>query len=671
MASERGLMVGSVEPGDARLAEAFRDGDDAAFAALYARYVRPIHDHVRGLVGEAATAEDVTQAVFLQAFEQRRTLRDPAAVRGWLYRIAHNLAMNQLTRTRPMTELDIDAPIPSMEPDPEQQLLRDQSVSLVWDAAASLEPRQFAVLDLSLRKGLSSAEIADALGLDTAQVSVLLTRAREALGNAVRFLVVARRRRHCDRLAALVPAGVRRLTAEQRASVDHHVRRCPACQRMAAVLTGPGQLFAAAPLLAVPATIEIWRAQPASAMTAASPVPHHLAGRIARAVRRPVAAATTAAVAVAVVVTAAVVVTHRPPHATALVPPAPNGSRPAAVASAGNFANLLNHPFTQVAGLPPGEYGAVACPAPGTCYVAGGNGAGQSLFNSSSDAGKTWATRPLTGLALVTAMACPTVTVCVAAGPVSGGGSALSRSADGGASWQRASTPTLGPISRIGCPDATNCLGVGGDYRSGIGQAIASSDGGRSWRSARAPGFLAAVDCLDAAHCWGAGTSVWFTADLGQTWRDLLTGRDPLCASRPTGSVGCLAFTYLGVDFTSVATGTVVGGNQCGGVGRTQCPSRVYRTTDAGASWVSWPSAYTDRFPYLVQLSCDGDACLAAGQTTTDSVLLSTQDGRTWYERQKLPAAQVLALACDPAHAFCVITAAAGDISHIYQAAAG
>src|SRR6185312_2226106 len=94
-----------------------------------------------------------------------------------------------------------DAPFASAELGPAELADQAAAIDLVWDAAASLEPRQFAVLDLSLRKGLSSSEIADVLGVDAAAASLALHRAREALGNAVRYLVVARRRRHCDRLA--------------------------------------------------------------------------------------------------------------------------------------------------------------------------------------------------------------------------------------------------------------------------------------------------------------------------------------------------------------------------------------------------------------------------------------------------------------------------------------
>jgi len=178
-----------------------------------------------------------------------------------------------VSRTVPTEQLPEDAPLVAAGPGPEQSAERAEAVQLVWDAAASLEPRQFSVLDLALRKGLSSAEIGTVLGLDAAQSSLALHRARESLGHAVRYLVIARRRRHCQRLAELVPAGVRSLSAEQR--VDHHLRRCPTCQRTALVLTAPGELFAAIPLAALPWGLLQWRGAPAQALASStSPLPH-------------------------------------------------------------------------------------------------------------------------------------------------------------------------------------------------------------------------------------------------------------------------------------------------------------------------------------------------------------------------------------------------------------
>ncbi|MDP9239844.1 MAG: sigma-70 family RNA polymerase sigma factor, partial [Actinomycetota bacterium] len=300
--------------GDGALAAAFVAGDAAAFSALYERYVSRIYDFVRRTVRDQAAAEDLTQATFVQAYERRASLRDPAAVRAWLYRIAHNAAINHVTRSRMADELDELSAPPSTKPGPEEVAVQRESADLVWDAAASLEPRQYAVLDLTVRKGLTNAEVAEVLGVDAAQASVAVFRAREALGNAVRFLLVARRRRHCDRLADLVPEGVRQLTAAQRASVDRHLRRCPTCQRMAMALTAPDQLFAALPLLAVPAAL---RHAPQIVPTAvATGLPPAGGPRPGAHLARNLVAGTAIGAVIAAAIVAGVVVTRNPPTRT-------------------------------------------------------------------------------------------------------------------------------------------------------------------------------------------------------------------------------------------------------------------------------------------------------------------------------------------------------------------
>ena len=229
-----------------------RRGDEAAFGALYGRYARPVHDFVARIVREPATAEDVTQATFAQVWERRETLREP---RG---REALDLPDRPPLRSQSGGPEPGDgahgggAPARRHGPGPEESAVSADAARLVWDAAASLEPHELAILDLSVRCGLASSEIAEILAVDTARASLQVNRAKEALGNAVRYLLVARRRSHCERLAELVPVGVGQLSPEQRATVDHHMRRCPACQGMALRLTAPKELFGALLLLPLP-----------------------------------------------------------------------------------------------------------------------------------------------------------------------------------------------------------------------------------------------------------------------------------------------------------------------------------------------------------------------------------------------------------------------------------
>jgi RNA polymerase sigma factor (sigma-70 family) len=194
------------------LGERVRQGDPGAFEALYQEYGRPIYDFLVRLVRDGAAAEDLVQATFIKAFEHRATLREPAKLRSWLWATAHNQAMNHLARQRRSDPLDEQFDLATLARGPEESAEAKDAAELVWLAAASLEPRQYTVLDLTVRRDLSTQEVAETLGIPVGHAAVLVNRAREALGHAVRYLLVARRREHCPQLAALVPAGVRALT---------------------------------------------------------------------------------------------------------------------------------------------------------------------------------------------------------------------------------------------------------------------------------------------------------------------------------------------------------------------------------------------------------------------------------------------------------------------------
>ena len=241
--------------GDAELGHALRSGDTEAVEALFLRYRRRLYDAVRRLIDDQAVAEELTQETFLRALEQRATLRDPVHVRAWLYRIAINLAKEHLLRERATRHLEVRETLPAADAGPEQLAMEHGDEQLVWSAVVSLEPRQRTALDLALRHNLSIAEVAQALDISVAHAHVVVHRAKVALGHAIRALLVARSRTHCDRLAAIVPADVQQLTPWQRRSVEHHTRHCAVCRARAAVLTSPLELLGGIALLPLPASL--------------------------------------------------------------------------------------------------------------------------------------------------------------------------------------------------------------------------------------------------------------------------------------------------------------------------------------------------------------------------------------------------------------------------------
>ena len=83
---------------DALLVLRCRRGDTAAWRELIGRWERRLFYYVRRLVGGQRDAWDVLQQTWLAAYQSLPGLREPRALRAWLYRIAHRQAVSHLRR---------------------------------------------------------------------------------------------------------------------------------------------------------------------------------------------------------------------------------------------------------------------------------------------------------------------------------------------------------------------------------------------------------------------------------------------------------------------------------------------------------------------------------------------------------------------------------------------
>jgi RNA polymerase sigma-70 factor (ECF subfamily) len=90
---------------------AYQRGDVAAFEALMARHERPLWAFVRRFVGDAGTAEDLLQEVFLRVVGAAGEWRSDAKVSTWLYTIARNLCTDHARRAVHRRASSLDAPV--------------------------------------------------------------------------------------------------------------------------------------------------------------------------------------------------------------------------------------------------------------------------------------------------------------------------------------------------------------------------------------------------------------------------------------------------------------------------------------------------------------------------------------------------------------------------------
>ena len=155
----------------------------AAFESLMQGRERDVFGYLWRLTGDEQTAYDLCQETFLRAWQRFATVSHYEQPGAWLFRVATNLAINSLKKRRELTYIGDDAlgdemtiaSLSATEDPAHQYEVRD----LVHRTLLRLQPRHRSALVLREVYGLSSVEVAEALGTSHAAAKMALSRARE------------------------------------------------------------------------------------------------------------------------------------------------------------------------------------------------------------------------------------------------------------------------------------------------------------------------------------------------------------------------------------------------------------------------------------------------------------------------------------------------------------
>jgi RNA polymerase sigma-70 factor (ECF subfamily) len=181
-----------VSAADEQLVQEALDGSQRAYRELVRRFERPVYNLVARMVRDGALAEDLTQDAFVKAFSRLDSYQ-PAQGKfsNWLFKIAHNTAIDHLRRS----ELDT-VPLDASEPesadfhallsDPDAPTPLDHAVRTDLSAALAaaverLRPEYREVIVLRHQEGMAYEEIAEIAGLPLGTVKTYIHRARKDL----------------------------------------------------------------------------------------------------------------------------------------------------------------------------------------------------------------------------------------------------------------------------------------------------------------------------------------------------------------------------------------------------------------------------------------------------------------------------------------------------------
>ncbi len=177
---------------DAELVRQALAGSEQAYAELLRRFERPVFTLILRMVRDRSLAEDLAQEAFLKAFDKLPRYDPGRKLSSWLFKIAHNTAIDHLRRREVQTSSldepvggEADAPARAFEDvaaeTPEAAAERADLSRALTRAVGRLRPEYREVVLLRYQAGLGYAEIAETTGFPLGTVKTYIHRARKEL----------------------------------------------------------------------------------------------------------------------------------------------------------------------------------------------------------------------------------------------------------------------------------------------------------------------------------------------------------------------------------------------------------------------------------------------------------------------------------------------------------
>jgi len=184
-----GLTRNLASANDSDLVASAVSGFEGSFEELVRRYQRPISAYVYRMVGNYESALDLTQEIFIKVYNSLRRYRSEFKFSTWIYKIAHNSAVDHLRRTATREQSIItgtesenfELPIESNRLSPEQESERKERRIEIESVIRTLPGNYRELVILRHSQDLTYEEIVEVTGLPLGTVKNRLFRAREMM----------------------------------------------------------------------------------------------------------------------------------------------------------------------------------------------------------------------------------------------------------------------------------------------------------------------------------------------------------------------------------------------------------------------------------------------------------------------------------------------------------
>ncbi len=207
---------------DEEIVRRVRAGETALYELIVRRYNQRLYRVARSITGDESEAEDIMQEAYMRAFEHLDQFEGRSSFATWLTKIAVYEALSRRNRRARFAEAggspageSAAERVAAPDPDPERRAIHEELRRGVETAVEALPEKYRSVFVLREIEQMSTAEVAESLGINAISVKVRLHRARALLrayfesqfGGAAEE-VFAFHRRRCDRVTSAVMARI-------------------------------------------------------------------------------------------------------------------------------------------------------------------------------------------------------------------------------------------------------------------------------------------------------------------------------------------------------------------------------------------------------------------------------------------------------------------------------
>lgn len=156
-----------------------QSGEIGAFEDLIAVMERPLLYYATSLTGNPDSALDVLQDVWIRVFRSIGKLKDPGALRSWMYTVTHGIAVDRIRRNSVREQAE-EAQFEGFE-EAEEPSFADEDAAALHQALNEIGLKHREVLVLHFLEDLSIAEIASIVGCSEGTVKSRMHYAKRAM----------------------------------------------------------------------------------------------------------------------------------------------------------------------------------------------------------------------------------------------------------------------------------------------------------------------------------------------------------------------------------------------------------------------------------------------------------------------------------------------------------